>query len=64
MFVNLRKSDGITNPGIIALVNNCPNIEKLKLCELHKLTDTAMAHLAETLGSKKKAYSNLGLHSA
>jgi len=50
--VNLRQCSAITNHGIIALVRNCPNIEKLNLSELHKLTDAAFIQIAEALQDK------------
>ena len=50
--VNLRQCSAITNHGIIALVRNCPNIERLNLLELHKLTDAAFIQIAEALQDK------------
>ena len=50
--VSLKQTSAITDPGIIALVKNCPNIENLNLTELHKLTDAAFIRIAETLQDK------------
>jgi len=50
--VNLKYCQGIEDGGLIQLVRNCPNIRKLKLCELHKVTDKAIVQLAEMLGEK------------
>lgn len=36
----------------MALIKNCPNIEKLSLSELHNLSDTAFICIADTLGAK------------
>ena len=51
-YLNLRKCDGITDAGLMAVVRNCPNIERLNVCELHKLSDTSVVCVAQTLGSK------------
>ncbi len=50
--LNLKHSDAITDPGLVALVRGCPNIEKLNVSELHKLTDVSLVVVAETLGRK------------
>lgn len=50
--VTLKQTSAITDPGIVALVKNCPNIENLNLTELHKLTDAAFIQIAETLKDK------------
>ena len=50
--VNLRQCTAITDAGIIALVRNCRNIEKLNLAELHKLTDAAFIQIAKILQDK------------
>ena len=36
----------------MAVVRNCPNIKKLNLSELHKLTDESIAVVAEVLAGK------------
>ena len=51
-YLNLRRCDGITDDGLIAVIRNCPNIERLNVCRLHKLTDVSIVCVAETLGSK------------
>ena len=51
-YLNLRRCDGITDAGLIAVIRNCPNIERLNVCELHKLTDSSLVCVAQTLGSK------------
>jgi hypothetical protein len=50
--LDLQESNGISEPGFMALVRNCPNIEKLCLTEVHKLSDVAFACIAEVLGGK------------
>ena len=55
--VTLKQTSAITDPGIIALVKNCPNIENLNLTELHKLTDAAFVQIAETLKDKLVSHS-------
>lgn len=47
--VNLRESSSLTDSGVKALVQSCPNIEVLNLSELHKLTDVAIIAAAESL---------------
>ena len=50
--VNLKESHGIEDIWIITLMNNCPNVSKLYLCELFKVSDKAVIHIAKVLGSK------------
>ena len=50
--VNLKGNPLIEDMSIITLVNNCPNITKLNLGELHKLSDRAFIHLAKILNNK------------
>ena len=49
--VNLKYCQNIEESGVVALVQNCPNIRKLSLCEVHKLTDRALVQIAETLNA-------------
>lgn len=42
----------ILDSGVIAVVRNCPNITKLDLSELHKLTDESIVAVAEVLADK------------
>ena len=51
-YINLSESTGITDTGIFSLVNNCPNIERLSVCELHKLTDASLTRVAAVLRDK------------
>ena len=51
-YVNLNQSTGICDTGIISLVNNCPNIERLSVCELHKVSDVSLTHVAVALKDK------------
>lgn len=50
--LSLQGSTGITDTGLSALIRNCPNVEKLCLAELDKLTDTTFICLAEVLGDR------------
>ena len=50
--LSLHESNGITNPAIIAFIRNCPNIEKICVAEVHKLSDATLICAAEVLGSK------------
>lgn len=50
--LDLQECNGILEPGFMALIRNCPNIEKLCLTEVHKLGDAAFVCIAEMLGSK------------
>lgn len=50
--LGLQESYGISESGFMALIKNCPNIEKLCLLELHKLSDTAFECIADVLGDK------------
>ena len=50
--LSLQGSTGITDPGLTALLRNCPNIEKLCLAELGKLTNSTFVCLAEVLEDK------------
>lgn len=50
--VNLKGNPAIEDSSIITLVNNCPNIRKLNLCELHKLSDRSFIHVAKILNNK------------
>ncbi|XP_064381962.1 F-box/LRR-repeat protein 7-like isoform X2 [Halichondria panicea] len=49
-YINLSESNGISDEGIIDLVHNCPNIEKLSVFELHKLSDVSLTQVAAILG--------------
>lgn len=59
LVVNLKYCHNIEDGGIVALVRNCPNIRKLNICELHRVTDQALVKIAEILGDKlvKNKYS-------
>ncbi len=57
-FVNLSESVKVSDDGLIQLVRSCPNIEKLSLCELDKLTDKSLTQVAKILGDKLVSYSN------
>ena len=59
--VNLRESSSLTDSGVKALVQSCPNIEVLNLSELHKLTDVAIIAAAESLKDKLVSLSQLVL---
>ena len=48
----LHTCSAVSDRGLALLVLNCPNIERLSLCHLHKLTDVAIIKAAEVLGSK------------
>ncbi len=48
--INLSESNGISDEGIIALVHNCPNIERLSVFELYKLSDVSLTQVAAVLG--------------
>lgn len=50
--VNLNYSCNIEDRGIVALVTNCPNIRKLNLCGLHKVSDSGLIQIAQSLGGK------------
>ncbi len=50
--LNLKENHNIEDVWLITVVNNCPNISKLYLCELFKLTDKAIIHVAKALGNK------------
>ena len=54
--VNLKYCQNVEDKGIGMLVNSCPNITKLNLCELHKLTNAAIVKVAETLSEKLVRY--------
>ena len=47
--MNLKCCQNIDDDGVITLVRNCPNIKKLNLSELHKVTDRAVVQIAESL---------------
>ena len=51
-YINISESTGITDTGVLSLVNSCPNIERLSVCELHKLTDDSLTKVAATLKDK------------
>ena len=51
-YVNLSESAGITDAGVLSLVNSCPNIERLSVCELNKLTDDSLTRVAAALRDK------------
>lgn len=59
--VNLKGNPSIEDESIITLVNNCPNISKLNLCELHKLSDRSFIHVAKILNSKLVKLGNNGV---
>ncbi len=40
----------MSDEGIIALVHNCPNIERLSVFELYKLSDVSLTQVAAVLG--------------
>jgi len=50
--VNLKENHNVEDIWVIALINNCPNITKLYLSELFKVTDKAVVHIAKVLGNK------------
>ena len=50
--LSLQESYGISESGFMALVRNCPNIEKLCLTEMHNLSDAAFVCTAEVLRGK------------
>jgi F-box/leucine-rich repeat protein 2/20 len=50
--VNLSYSCKIEDGGVIALVGNCPNIRKLNLCGLHKVSDRGLVKVAQLLAEK------------
>lgn len=50
--VNLNYSSNVEDRGVVALVRNCPNIRKLNLCELHKVSDDGLVQIAELLKGK------------
>lgn len=62
VYVNLKCCQNVEDKGIIALVRNCPNIKRLNLCELHKLTNSAIVEVAETLGEKLVRCHFQGIH--
>ena len=49
---SLRESSGITEAGVTAFIRNCPNIEKLCVAELHKVSDATLICAAQVLGDK------------
>lgn len=49
--VSLKRSAAVTDAGVISLIQNCYNIQKLNLCELYKLTDAAFVSIAEVLNT-------------
>lgn len=51
-YVNLKYCQNVEDKGLVALMKNCPNIRRLNLCELHKITNTGIIGMAETLGEK------------
>lgn len=50
--VNLNRSLNVEDRGIKILVENCPNIRKMKICELHKVTDQGIIAMAQGLNEK------------
>lgn len=40
----------VRDKGFIDLIQKCPNVEILDISEMHKLTDTAIIAVAESLG--------------
>lgn len=50
--VNLRRCLNIENSGFKTLVKNCPNIKKLKMCELHKVSDSGIIEMAKVLNER------------
>lgn len=50
--LNLGGCCNMLDNGVMAVVRNCPNIEKLDLSELHKLSDESIITIAETLSNK------------
>lgn len=51
-YLSLQDSHCVTDAGLMALIRNCPNIEKLCLAELHKLSNASFVCIAEVLRSK------------
>ena len=51
-YLSLQESGNVTDPGLVALIRSCPNIEKLCLPGLHKVSDAVFLCIAEVLGSK------------
>lgn len=50
-YVNLSESVKICDEGLMEMVSNCPNIDRLNVCELDRLTDKSLTHVAKTLGN-------------
>ena len=50
--VNLSYSCKIEDGGVVALTNGCPNIRKLNLCGLHKVSDKGLVKVAQQLSGK------------
>ena len=50
--VNLTRCLNIEDSGFKALVKNCPNIRKVKMCELHKVTDGGLIQMAKLLNER------------
>lgn len=50
--INLKYSQNVEDAGVISLIENCPNVKDLNLCELHKITDKVFIQVAQVLGDK------------
>lgn len=50
--MNLSYSSNVKDGGIVALAGNCPNIRKLNLCGLHKVSDQGLIKVAQLLSGK------------
>lgn len=50
--VSLKSCSNIEDGCVVTLARHCPNIRKLNLHKLHKISDNGIVQIAETLGSK------------
>ncbi len=50
--VNLNRCLNVEDRGIKTLVGNCPNIRNIKICELHKVTDSGITQMAKALNER------------
>lgn len=50
--VNLGYSCNIEDGGIVTLAGNCPNVKRLNLCGLHKVSDRGLIKVAQLLAGK------------
>ena len=50
--LDLSDCSSIVDEGLIEFIQKCPNTEKLKLAEIHKLTDSSILAVAKALGSR------------